>query len=199
MNRASSWTAGLALLLLSTGAQAGLVNVDVSDAESRGTVADPILSTVINIDLNAVLGFAPGGAVLVTGIGWDVIIETVGTSFLDEATVGFRDSADFVMLQLLPGFGSDNPGTANFASGGILDLTTAGPGGSNLSFMLDDGLLSLVFYEQFEDGGFDPDAVWLLGSEIIVQADSVVPAPATLLLMGAGLGGLLLRRRRRPI
>lgn len=138
--------------------------------------------------VNETLDVALGGDYLVTGIGWNVTIASFGASWRSEATIGFSDSS--IGLQLSPGTDS-SPGTGTYTSGGILDLASIDP---TFPFTVGaDGILSLEFYETFDDVPNAIDATFLSGSSLQVQY--VVPAPGALAMLG--LGGLVAGRRRR--
>ena len=182
-------------------ANAGLITktVDLANVASRGTGADGI---------ETILQESFGTSVQIVGIGWDVSIGTFGPSFLQEAVAGFANSSSAFQILLAPGANtSDESGEKSFSSGGVLDLTNVG--GDDISFVLGDGILNIVFFESFYDNIFtapvaanaagDPptvDALWN-GTLTITGLTIETPAPGSLALLGLGLGGLLLRRRRR--
>ncbi|MEM7313088.1 MAG: hypothetical protein AAF497_08035 [Planctomycetota bacterium] len=106
----------------------------------------------------------------ITQIGWDVTIQADDPSWLSEASINFEDA-----LTLAPGSGDDAPGTMSYSSNGFVDLTMIpdGNGGFvDLSFDT-DGLLSLEFFESFNDPNISPDGLWLPGSVITLP----IPEP----------------------
>ncbi len=129
-----------------------------------------------------------GANATVIGIGWDnVVITTVGASWLSEAAIGFLNSP--VGLQLTPvttsGTGTGGPAS----SGGILDLASIDP---DFPFQVGaDGMLNLEFFETYDDVAGAVDANWISGT-LTVQ---YVPTPGALAVLG--LGGLVAGRRRR--
>ena len=184
-------TAG-ALFFATASASAAFYSYDVSGTESWDGI-DSINNTVVLIDLAAELGAAPGSAVAVDGIGWDVVIQTVGNSWLSEASVAIENSDSSAGILLSPGAGDDLAGGPEaYSSGGILDLSTAG----FADIILLDGILRLEFYEEYDDFAGSVDANWLSG-ELNISA-TVVPVPAALplLLSALGLGAFAGRRRK---
>lgn len=189
------------MFVAASAANAGLITrtVNLADVASRGTGADGI-ETIIQESF--------GSSVQIVGIGWDVSIGTFGPSFLQEAVAGFSNSSGAFQVLLAPGANTtDESGTKSFSSGGILDLTNVG--GNDISFLLGDGILKIVFFESFYDNIFtapvtasangDPptvDALWN-GMLTITGLTIETPAPGSLALLSLGLGGVLLRRRRR--
>ena len=170
-------------------AQDGIViDYDITGAESWDAFGDAS-NEVHAIDVATLIGLPAGTAVTMNGIGWDVTIETVGNSWLSEATMYFDDNInpDGTGLFLTPGSGDNFAGTATYSSGGLIDLEDAGIGNIDLP----DGLLRLEFYEGYDDVDDAIDANYLATSTL--QLD-IVPEPAGLALLG--LGALTLIRRR---
>lgn len=138
---------------------------------------------------NVVLNINLGPNATVNGIGWDVVIEALGSSWLSEVSVSFGDSAgnDFVFLRV--GAGSNFPaGPTPFASGGIIKLADVGLP----DIVLADGILQLEFFESFDDVAGAADGNWL-GGQLFIQ---YVPTPGAVSLMGLAGVGLISRRRR---
>jgi hypothetical protein len=139
--------------------------------------------------LNFVGNHFLGANAHITGIGWDVELQTVAAaSYLSEMVVNFgRTSGGAVNLTV--GIGDDNPGLMFYSSGGIVDIV-----GLGLDFNLDgDGLLRTEFFESFNDAVGSIDGLWKGGFLRIEY--TVVPAPSAMALLG--LGGLVATRRRR--
>lgn len=150
---------------------------------------NPGFNDIRVIDLAAALGYGSGSPVTLTGIAWQVTIETVGASWLSEARAYFDDNVapDLSGLFLAPGAGNNAPGVGTFTQGTILKLADAGIP----DIFLPDGKLRLEFYESYDDVVGAIDALWL-NSTFVFQA---IPTPGALALFG--MGGLALARRRR--
>ncbi len=105
------------------------------------------------VDLNIGAGNA------LTGIAWDTHLETVGASWLSEASVLFSDStgsADPNGINLTVS-ATDAPGIEDQSSGGVVPFAAiplndivAGP----------DGILRLQFFDSFDDNANAVDANW---------------------------------------
>ncbi|MFK7887728.1 MAG: hypothetical protein AB8G16_12790 [Gammaproteobacteria bacterium] len=173
----------LSLCLTTQGAAAATIEFDLNGIESVGERGDSA-NTLLTLDLN----FAgTQGPVEVSAIGWDVIIETLGNSWLSEATIGFEDSAGNALLDLRPGIDDTFAGTQSYLSdGNALGQIPLG----DLAFVLDDGLLILNFHETFDDVAGMTDAIW--NGSLSFQA-SPVPVPAAGLLLLSALGALGLK------
>ncbi len=179
----------------STNPQETIATIGISGVASWDSFGAPD-NEVLVYDLGASIG-CPGEDVEVTGIGWDAIISTVGASWASEATIDFNGA-----VALAIGAGDDAPtppgGTA-YSSGGILDLTMLddGMGGTlDLSFVAVGGILTLEFFESFDDASGAVDAYYLADSTLQVEYAKVVPEPATFSLLGLAALSLLVRRRK---
>jgi hypothetical protein len=153
--------------------------VNLNNAESWDAQGSP-LNTIITVNV--------GVGNQVTGLGWDLDIETVGASWLSEVVFSFGDSVASPGLFLTAGVGNDVPGTMNFSSGGVLDLSDNGI--PNLTIA--DGILEIEIFESYDDVAGDIDA-FINGSLTIGLLE--IPAPGAAALFG--LGGLAAARRRR--
>lgn len=173
-------TAALAASAASARAQErGVITtaVDIGGMPSMDGLGDPD---------NAVMSVALASGAHVTGLGYDVAFSAFGQAWLSEMGIFVGDSSGVAGTSLLPGTGSNFPGTTLATSGGIIDLV-----GLGADFHLaEDGLLRLEFWQI---GGV-PDAqdgLWDSGT-LAVQW---VPAPSSLALLA--LGGVVAGRRRR--
>lgn len=150
-------------------------------------------NTNIFFDLSAAMGLGSGVPVTMTGIGWNLDLDTLnapaGTSWLSEVRLAFGDSAGTYGLFVRPGAGAANNvvGTGSFSSGGQIDLSdNAIP-----DIFLPDGILRIELHETFDDVADVIDGL-ITGGGVTVTA---VPAPGALALLG--IGGLVIARRRR--
>jgi hypothetical protein len=176
------------VLAVAAGAQEGIViDYDITGSQSWDGYGMAV-NEVHAIDAAALIGLPSGTPVTMNGIGWDVTIETVGNSWLSEATMYFDDniSPDGTGLFLTPGVGDSFAGVGTYTSGGVIDLTDNGID----NILLPDGMLRLEFYESYDDYSGDVDANYLASS--VLQLD-IVPEPASLALLAVGT--LILIRR----
>ncbi len=125
------------------------------------------------IDIAQLAGLGSGSPATMTGIGWDLTIDTATPglgSWLSEAVMYFDDNIapDGAGLYLTPGAGDNFAGSASYSSGGVIDLTdNAIP-----DIVLPDGMLRLEFFESYDDVGDAIDAVYNAVSTVtVVVAD----------------------------
>jgi len=115
---------------------------------------------------NDVLTKYLGAGALVTGIGWDVNISTVGMSWLSDAKMYFDGSdQDGSGLVLRPGAGDDHSGTGAYSSP-LIDLTDNGIPDIPI---LADGTLYIRFYEDFDDDPGGVDASYVPPSTLTIE------------------------------
>lgn len=110
----------------------------------------------------------------IVGVGWEINIATVGTSWLSESSVAIVTNAgDETGLFLSPGTGDNGPGDSDYSSEGILLLADAGipPIVADAS-----GSVFLEWFETFDDGA-GVDSNWSDSS-----APVTLPAGLTLLV-----------------
>lgn len=188
----TSWAAKVAsacvLMFASTMASAAVftINIDNETIDGQGSPNNQVLT----IDLATALGGAAGAEVAIDAIGWDVTIETVGASWLSEATIGFGD-INGNQVNLTPSQ-DQFAGSGGFGSGGLIDLV-----GLDLVITLSDGVLFLEFFEGFDDVAGATDA--FISGTLDISANltaAPVPVPAAVWLMGSALLGLMGMRRR---
>jgi hypothetical protein len=171
----------------------GLTNTGVGTAGSATSSMTIDISGFNSWDLqgavvNETLSMFVGNNAVITGIAWDVSLSTFNMSWASEAVMDFEGQ-----IFLTVGASDDFPVTnANYNSGGVLDLTDAGVPNIVVGA---DGILDINFFEGFDDVAGEIDATYLAGSTITIVGQGIVPAPASLALIG--LGGLAAGRRRR--
>ncbi len=160
------------------------VDIDVVAIASWDEFGDSP-NVVLTVDVADLAGFGSGTGVVVTGIGYDLTIETFMFSWLSEGEINF-DDADGPLggFSIIPGDGDDMAGTMNYTQA----LTKFAPGDQ---LALSMGLLRIEFYEGFDDVPDVIDAEW--NGTITLQIDIPSPGPAALF----GCGALSLARRRR--
>jgi len=108
---------------------------------------------------NIVIDLDIGEGNMLTGVGWDIGITTVGDSWLSEATIQFSDStgsADPNAINLNVGDGNDAPGDQDFSSGGaIIDFSDNGLPDVTAGA---DGILRIQLFDSFDDNADAIDA-----------------------------------------
>jgi len=182
----------LACLLIVPTSSAATYDIDVSGIDSWDG-AGSANNTVIVVDLAAALGFASGTALTVTGVGWNVVIESFDPSWLSEIPAGFENSDGSDFLDLSVGAGSDTPGgPTSFSSGGVVDLASIDP---TLPIDLFDGVLVIEFFESFDDDADVIDGFWIDGTLTVDASPIPVPAALPLLLSALGFARIIGRRR----
>lgn len=141
---------------------------------------------------NETLSILFGSFQLVTGIGWDVNLSTIGASWASEATMYF--SADHVPNADILLNVADDAGPVNDQPyhSDIIDLTDAGL--SNFYSFAGSWTLDIELFETFVDNAGTGDAFFEQGS-VLRFAVLELPAPGTLAIFG--LGGLAATSRRR--
>lgn len=168
-----------------------MLSVDITGVESWDLEGDPS---------NTVLTEVFGAGAVVTGLGYDVTITTVGASWLSEAEFNFGNDGGSVIFAN-PGMGDGMPGTATYVFP-LIDLTDNAlpniPVGA-------DNTLYMEFYETFDDVSDAVDAVYDPTSTIELAGTGFsagafpVPTLSTIGLIAlltalAGAGIFLLRR-----
>lgn len=164
--------------------------VNLTDVQSNALFNDPS---------NAVLTFDVGANSSITSFSFTATLTAFAPSWLSEFGLVVSDSSVSSGFSINPGLGDDTPGTGSYA--GAYDLASLG-----LAFDVGaDGILRLEFYEDVNDMA-GPDGQWNFGTLTFnVEAaggpdqPGEVPEPASLLLLGAGLGALAYAGRRRAV
>lgn len=177
----------VALCVLSVPAHADIFEFGFAPLASWD-LEDDSDNVLVSLDLASIIGFGAGTALEINAYAWDVTIDTIGASWLSEASVSFENTSGDSFFTLTPGAGDDFGGTKHYAG---LEPTP-------VSTILSDGILVLQFFESFDDGADDVDAFWSGSITVNAIEAAVIPIPAALplLLSGLGIFGLLGRRRR---
>jgi IPTL-CTERM motif len=156
---------------------------------------------LLNDTSNTVLVVPIGVGAVMTDIGWDVNLSTVGGSWLSEARFYFDgDDQDLTGLFLTPGIGNDFSGSGSFSSGGLIDLSD----NAIADIPLGDGNLYIQLHESFDDVANSIDANWTAGSTLTIGYEPGAPPPVPtanewgLIALGAALlGGVVVVTMRR--
>ncbi len=142
--------------------------------------------------INETLSILFGNNQLITGIGWDVTLSTIGASWASEATMLFSTDAAPQSDFFLNVADDAAPVSNQQYQSGIIDLTDAGL--SNLGSGPSLWTLEIEFFESFVDNTGTGDAFFEQGSVLHIAVFEM-PAPGPLSVLG--LGGLFAARRRR--
>lgn len=173
--------AATAALAAASFAAADSFVINVDGIESWDSAGSPN-NTVLSFDVASAIGLPAGSDVIWTDLGWDVTIAPQGGSWYSEAAVGF----DAGGLSLRPGAADSFAGTDPLPYAGSVNFQDA----FGDDFVIAGGVLTLEFFESFDDAAGAIDALWT-GSLTL----TVIPAPGAMALLGvAGLAG---SRRRR--
>lgn len=161
-----------------------MASVDISGTNSWDLLGSPN---------NEIVSEAIGAGGIVTGLGWNVTITTVGASWLSEAQTDFNG-----IINLTYGVGDDAPGSMSYNSGGIIDLTDNAVPNIPADAA---GNIAMEFYEGFDDVVDAIDATYDSGTlDLAYIAGAPVPTMPEiglllLLVVLLAAGTLLLRRR----
>lgn len=173
-----------------------VIDVDISNIFSHNILGEIPPNETRTVDVATIMGSA-GQPFRVTGLGWNVRIDAFSPSWLSDAAIALGDDPSYANpeLILVPGLGVNYGGLQQFESGGIVDLTNF-PGSTDVSFELSEGILYLEFFERYDFyGGIAADALWTLGSSMMIQAVPV-PEPASLGGWVLAIAACALRYRR---
>ena len=171
---------------------AGSVTQDLTGIHSYESLADA-LNHQLTFNIGAgseVVGFS---FVDVTGVGLEADgVTEGGPSWGNEMSMAIGSSAaPAVAISFFPGEGSATAGGPWGPESGAGDLIAAG-----LNFVVEaDGILTMEFYEGYNDHVGSADAKYTGGSVTIEYNE--IPAPGALALLGlAGIAGIRRRRNR---
>jgi uncharacterized repeat protein (TIGR01451 family) len=128
----------------------GMACVDLTGAVGNGAAGDPS-NTVINLDI--------GAGNKVTGVAADLTVTANDPSWLAEAVLTYG-STTTGQIDLTPAGEVEEPGTADYSTGGVLVLADLELPDIEVDA---DGILKLEFNEAFDDTSVNPDANWSNG------------------------------------
>ena len=138
--------------------------------------------------INDIIQVTLGAAVPIVAIRWDLNLTTVGTSWAEEATIGFENQS-FVA----PAFGdSFSVSNMNYNSGGPIYFADNGQPDVIIS---SDGIIDIEFFETgFDDNPGAADAFYGPNSRLWIYT-SGWPTPGSVSTLA--FAGLICGRRRR--
>lgn len=120
----------------------------------------------------------------IVGARWEgVELTTNGNSFLSEAGIGLNNE-----IAIRVGAADNFSGTGTYDSPGLFDFIA-----EEISYTLDDGMLSVEFFETQDDADDTVDAFYRGGKLYIYYIP--VPSPGSIAILG--VAGLVLSRRQR--
>ena len=169
---------------MTIGISAGLglaqASIDVSGMQSWGFDGDPLNETMIfDVPFN---GFG-----VILGVQYDITVQTINESWLDEVNVRFGNSDGTFHGNwpdsFRPGAGDGFSGTQRYTGSFITDFHLNADSEVHIS----------LFETGFDDNLNSPDAILLPGSTMTFSY--FIPSPSTSALLGFGL--LSATRRRR--
>ena len=180
-------SAAVGLMVASGSAHAAgdqIIEIDLNGWQTWGRLGSTNNTSIV-IDLSATYG----NDFQITGVGWDLTIASIGSSWNSEVVFDI-DGGVFVT----PGTGTT--GTASYSSGGIIKLVDA----NIADIQISDGDFRIEVFESFDDPnntdtGQVQDAN--LSDSFFIQLP--IPAPGAFGLLGIagliGVGGVGGRRR----
>lgn len=210
MKRATLWLSSIAIAALMAGANAqiytytatGPFNIPGANTGGPASVY-PITFNVSDSGNVAWVAITLGGlshtwfddidALLVSPAGTAVLfLSDAGGSSDPNGDYTFRDD---ISLSAIPDSSYAAPGTYNTSSYGTGDTfpapAPAGPYGGSLTLFLGENITGTWSLYIYDDAGGD------LGSMQFATLTIAVPEPASMVVLGAGLAGLLGLRRRK--
>ena len=168
------------LALAALAAQADTVVVNVGGAQSvnlQGEAGNTVW--LVDIGANAVLN----------SLTWQVTLDSFSPSSLSEMQVSFGGSSGLDLITLAPGLADAVSGSGSYS--GTLDLSGFGIAAGS------DGLLRIEFSESYKDFAVGvAEGQWTSGTLSFDVSAVPEPATAAFALLGLGLVGAQVRRRR---
>ncbi|MBL8745531.1 MAG: hypothetical protein JNK58_04150 [Phycisphaerae bacterium] len=144
---------------------------------------------------NFVMYLQVGAGNGVTGIGWDVVLQTLHpSSLISDIRVQITDSTGLGGFGLVPGLADQSPGgpSSYDSDGQILKLADYS---IPHVIAMGDGLIRLEFFDNYDDAVGVADGQWVSGSLFLQTYVPIPNTSAVSLLAIAGIAGL---GRRRP-
>lgn len=142
--------------------------LDISGEQSWDSLYDSS-NTILYVPINA--------GDLMTGIGWDVNLATIGYSWLSEARFYFDGSdRDGYGLFLTPGYLDGTPGTGYYTNS-VIDLVANGIPYIPIQA---DGQLWIELFEGYDDVNDAADADWLTTSLLTIEHGGAPSPPCYL-------------------
>jgi len=172
---------------------AGFITVDISGLSAADTFGDPDNSFISLIHLPKEPDQPTSTeANALIGIGWDLSLTTVGTSWATDTTINFGGLLDVT-------FSKDAYPVINqhYSSPGIINLADAGY--APIHFGIEEHAMRIEFFESFDDTQNMAESYFEEGSVLYLKtlffATATIPAPTTAPLLA--LAALAASKRKR--